>query len=126
MRFSESTVNLSACPESLIFPAKYIPLSGGAARVVLGRAPSTRQLCHPTNGFFSYDTNSDDLPISPTHAELWLESGKVYVRDTGSHNGTYVNGVRIDTPAVLSTGDIVTLGVAGKGRRPVMMKVTIL
>ena len=38
---------------------------------------------------------------------VFTHNSKVYVRDTGSLNGTYVNGVRIDRPAVLSTGDVV-------------------
>lgn len=72
-----STINLTACPEGLSFPTKYIPLSKNASRVTLGRASAAQAKCHPTNGLFKYTVDSDDVPVGPTHAELWLDSGKV-------------------------------------------------
>jgi hypothetical protein len=59
---------------------------------------------------------------SGKHAEIWrLESGEVMIRDLGSTNGTYVNGVKLEkqatVPVPLSTIDselpqasIITIG----------------
>ncbi|EPQ53451.1 hypothetical protein GLOTRDRAFT_28396, partial [Gloeophyllum trabeum ATCC 11539] len=54
--------------------------------------------------------DSEDLPLSPAHAELWAENGHVYIRDLGSKHGTYVNDVRITGPSPLKTDDILILG----------------
>lgn len=44
--------------------------------------------------------------VSRKHAEVYLDDGKLYVRDVGSANGTYVNGTRIATqPVALADGD---------------------
>ena len=34
--------------------------------------------------------------VSSHHAELWIEDGSLLLKDTGSTNGTYVNGERIE------------------------------
>ncbi|HEX8851474.1 MAG TPA: adenylate/guanylate cyclase domain-containing protein [Gemmatimonadaceae bacterium] len=50
-----------------------------------------------------------DPTISRRHAEVaWDESG-VHVRDLGSSNGTFLNGVKVET-ARLSPGDVITFG----------------
>src|SRR5918911_3062507 len=50
-----------------------------------------------------------DPTISRRHAELlWDESG-IHVRDLGSSNGTFLNGMRVET-AKLSAGDVITFG----------------
>lgn len=47
--------------------------------------------------------------VSRRHAEIYLDEGKLYVRDVGSTNGTYVNGARIATqPVLLADGDQVS------------------
>lgn len=57
------------------------------------------------------DLTIDSPVVSGAHAELFQNSGILYVRDSGSTNGTFVNGNRItgDTPlfdgAVLEVGD---------------------
>ncbi|MDA3935645.1 MAG: FHA domain-containing protein [Actinomycetota bacterium] len=51
----------------------------------------------------------NDVTVSRRHALLQLQGGAVSVRDTGSLNGTYVNGVRVDS-APLENGDIVQIG----------------
>lgn len=45
--------------------------------------------------------------VSGRHAELTLEDGCLVVRDLGSTNGTFVNGVRISSPCKLKHGDLV-------------------
>lgn len=48
--------------------------------------------------------------ISRRHAELEYATGKVRVRDLGSHNGTQVNGVAVEGWRQVGPGDQLTLG----------------
>lgn len=51
----------------------------------------------------------DDVTVSRKHAEF-VRNGRTFeVKDQASLNGTYLNGVRIDS-AVLSNGDEVQIG----------------
>lgn len=47
--------------------------------------------------------------ISRRHAQIALERGNLFIKDLGSHNGTYINGNKV-TSSVLSTRDLVRLG----------------
>ncbi|KAJ8671249.1 hypothetical protein QAD02_002508 [Eretmocerus hayati] len=55
--------------------------------------------------------------LSRNHAILWYESGKFYLKDTKSSNGTFVNNKRLSPsgedsiPFRVSSGDIVQFGV---------------
>lgn len=60
--------------------------------------------------------------VSRCHAELWLDEGKVYIRDTGSSSGTFVNRVRLSlsgarssSPYEVKDGDLIQLGVDYQG-----------
>ncbi|WFD22418.1 hypothetical protein MEQU1_001088 [Malassezia equina] len=60
--------------------------------------------------------------VSRLHAEIWCgEGGKVYLRDTKSSSGTFVNRIRLSPPGVLSRafevrdGDIVQFGIDYQG-----------
>ncbi|WP_024760892.1 FHA domain-containing protein [Streptomyces exfoliatus] len=68
-----------------------VPLRGeGEAPTRLGRdAPD----CAHVTGLDLLDQ------ISREHAEFFWESGRLYVRDTCSSNGTFVDGERIEEPA---------------------------
>ncbi|MFD0149958.1 FHA domain-containing protein [Streptomyces sp. NPDC055721] len=68
-----------------------VPLRGeGEAPTRLGRdAPD----CAHVSGLDLLDQ------ISREHAEFFWESGRLYVRDTCSSNGTFVDGERIEGPA---------------------------
>jgi phage tail-like protein len=50
--------------------------------------------------------------VSRHHADLRLDAGRVVLTDTGSANGTFVNGVRLlaNQPRELAGGDIVQIG----------------
>lgn len=52
----------------------------------------------------------EDREISAKHCEVFLEGGKVYIRDLKSTNGTSVNGVPINERYRLSSGDVVMIG----------------
>ncbi|MCA9262433.1 MAG: EAL domain-containing protein [Planctomycetales bacterium] len=45
--------------------------------------------------------------VSKEHAEIFERDGAIWVRDLGSTNGTYVNGVRVDTEYPIGEGDLV-------------------
>ncbi len=49
----------------------------------------------------------DNPSVSGKHAELVLEDGNLLVRDLGSTNGTFVNGMRINSPCKIKHGDLV-------------------
>jgi pSer/pThr/pTyr-binding forkhead associated (FHA) protein len=51
----------------------------------------------------------NDFTVSRSHAVLEMAGTEVSVRDVGSLNGTYVNGVRVDK-AQLSDGDVLQIG----------------
>lgn len=60
--------------------------------------------------------------VSRHHAELWLgEDGSVYIRDTASSSGTFLNNTRLSPqsvasgPVKLKDGDTLQLGVEYRG-----------
>jgi len=66
------------------------------ARLTIGRDPKS-------------DVFLNDMTVSRTHAIVECEGDRVTVRDGGSLNGTYVNGLIVDE-AVLRDGDAVQIG----------------
>ena len=63
------------------------------------------------------DLQLGDRGISRRHAEFCLRDGRVWVRDLGSRNGTFLHGVRV-TEAELSLGSVVQLGETALGVYP--------
>ncbi|MFO1011608.1 MAG: SpoIIE family protein phosphatase [Planctomycetota bacterium] len=51
-----------------------------------------------------------DADVSRTHCEVQMEGARVFVRDLGSTNGTYVDGVRIEPRGELREGASLRLG----------------
>lgn len=51
-----------------------------------------------------------DVSVSRFHAELRAVDDGWLVRDLGSMNGTYLNGLRITTPTRVRAGDLVSFG----------------
>jgi DNA-binding NtrC family response regulator len=51
-----------------------------------------------------------DTSVSRAHARLSIEPGSARVLDLGSHNGTLVNGERVEDTRALMTGDVIVLG----------------
>ncbi|EJD50126.1 hypothetical protein AURDEDRAFT_20516, partial [Auricularia subglabra TFB-10046 SS5] len=63
------------------------------------------------NGYF------DTKVLSRQHAEVWEESGKIWIKDVKSSNGTFINSIRLSPEGVesepfeLHTDDIVEFGI---------------
>ncbi|KIK34007.1 hypothetical protein CY34DRAFT_52490, partial [Suillus luteus UH-Slu-Lm8-n1] len=59
--------------------------------------------------------------LSRIHAEIWSENGKIYIKDTKSSSGTFLNHFRLcpagseSAPHQLKVGDIVQFGVNYQG-----------
>jgi pSer/pThr/pTyr-binding forkhead associated (FHA) protein len=52
----------------------------------------------------------NESTVSRHHAEVTRTGDAVTVKDLGSTNGTYVNGVKLDGERTLSPGDYVQFG----------------
>jgi ABC transport system ATP-binding/permease protein len=93
------------------------PVPGAAALAGeptdLGKATVVHELRRDVERIGRDDANDvvlDDLLVSRAHAELHRErSGTCTIVDLGSHNGTYVNGRRVER-APLGPADVVTIG----------------
>ena len=48
--------------------------------------------------------------VSGRHCEVRLQEGKVYVKDLGSTNGTFIGGKKVNSEALLRPGKILRLG----------------
>lgn len=60
---------------------------------------------HPESDIFL-----DDITVSRHHAKFVRSSGKLYLEDLGSLNGTYVNRTLLDGRTVLREGDEIQIG----------------
>lgn len=52
----------------------------------------------------------NDAEVSRHHARMTAQGGKIVLEDTGSTNGTSVNGNRISGPHVLKPGEMISFG----------------
>lgn len=71
--------------------------------VGMGRAPEGRM-------YEKYLSIPDDRKISKKHCAIIHHGDKLYLRDEGSSNGTYLNGDMIDRPVVIQKDDLIGLG----------------
>ncbi len=81
--------------------------------VWLEKGEDIYQITEPVTMLGRNETNhivlSVDL-VSRVHAMIYEKNGIHYVRDLQSHNGTYVNGEKIEEDIALHDGDVVTVG----------------
>lgn len=68
-----------------------------SAAVTIGRGPAN-------------DISLADDFASSFHARVEARADGVWIEDTGSTNGTQVNGARIDTATKLQPGDLIRIG----------------
>ncbi|KAF8470237.1 hypothetical protein BDZ91DRAFT_694197 [Kalaharituber pfeilii] len=107
------TSYLILLPLNNSFEAKFIPLPYYPETLRIGRQTNAKTLPNPSNGYF------DSKVLSRQHAEVWAEpkTGKVWIRDVKSSNGTFVNGQRLSQenrdsePHELRTEDLLELGI---------------
>lgn len=109
-------------PYPAAFPALYLyPLNDSFIpkhisllhnqRVKIGRQTNAKTAPGERNGYF------DSKVLSRQHAEVWEESGKIFIKDVKSSNGTFINGERLSAEGVesepfeLKSDDIVEFGI---------------
>jgi pSer/pThr/pTyr-binding forkhead associated (FHA) protein len=82
-------------PDQHVNPASRVRIQSPVMRI--GRRPDN-------------DIIVSDLGVSAQHAELRrTPTGRYSIIDVGSHNGTYVNGTRVNQQE-LKEGDIIAIG----------------
>ncbi|KAL1661544.1 hypothetical protein GGF50DRAFT_90556 [Schizophyllum commune] len=139
---SSRSVSIKLAPTQGSFPfdTKTLSLTPDAPRITLGVPPPKSHVApSPRNGLFE-PLHGTVLPLTlaVTHAELYLESGKVLIRDLDSPFGTFVNTQPIRAPKPLKPGDVITLGkrinrnaktprdITDDQLRPISLQVTVL
>lgn len=89
------------------FNTKHIKVPYFPETCKLGRPTGAKVKPNSTNGYF------DSRVLSRNHACMFVDSlsGKLYIQDMGSSNGTFVNLEKISTEAVIvKVGDTINLG----------------
>ncbi|CAI4211166.1 unnamed protein product [Parascedosporium putredinis] len=94
------------------FERKTIQVPFAPDTLRIGRQTNQKTVPTPSNGYF------DSKVLSRQHAEIWADrSGKIWIRDVKSSNGTFVNGTRLSQenresePHELQTADHLELGI---------------
>lgn len=102
------TLALTPLGEHSSFTAKKLDLF---EPVSIGRSIGPKSAASPDNGFF------ESKVLSRQHAEIKGENGKVYIKDCGSSNGTFLNGKRLSPEGEASeyveikSGDLIDFGI---------------
>ncbi|OQE95415.1 hypothetical protein PENNAL_c0002G03296 [Penicillium nalgiovense] len=109
---SENPAILTLLPTNGTFDRKQINVPYYPEVLRIGRQTNAKTVPTPLNGFF------DSKVLSRQHAEVWADkSGKIWIRDVKSSNGTFVNGHRLSPenresePHELREGDTLELGI---------------
>ncbi|KAF2757549.1 hypothetical protein EJ05DRAFT_393741 [Pseudovirgaria hyperparasitica] len=108
----ENTAVLYLIPMNGTFERKTITVPFFPEVLKIGRQTNQKTQPTPLNGYF------DSKVLSRQHAEIWAErTGKVWIRDVKSSNGTFVNGQRLSPenrdsePQELREQDMLELGI---------------
>ncbi|KAL1741090.1 hypothetical protein HDZ31DRAFT_46169 [Schizophyllum fasciatum] len=139
---SSRTLSIKLAPTQGGFPfeTKVLSLSADAPRIILGSPPPKGHVQPSSrNGLFAPLPNTSlPLTLAVMHAELYLENGKILLRDLDSPFGTFVNTQPVRQPTPLKAGDVITLGkriarnaktprdITDDQLRPVILQVTVL
>ncbi len=73
------------------------------AMISVGRAPGSD---------LTFDAQRD-IDVSGKHAEIVVIGSRVVMRDLGSTNGTWINGVRLESDSEIYDGDVIAFGEHG-------------
>lgn len=101
--------------ESVVEAASVSEPVPGAVLIFSSRAPQYRPLVMPRAGVLSLGREDmgglpvPDEKVSRQHAELTFLDGVFTVKELGSRNGTFVDGVRIEGAVTAKTGAVVRL-----------------
>lgn len=109
-----ATASFAPVDSGAVAPTKTDEALEGPVLVVRkGPTPGERFFLESPRLSIGRDPDSDiflnDMTVSRAHAALDIVGGEVTVRDLGSLNGTYVNGVIVDA-ARLGNGDVLQIG----------------
>lgn len=63
-----------------------------------------------TPEFEKYITVQDDPRVSKLHCAIVRNEDKLYLKDMGARNGTYLNGRQVQRPVVLQKEDVIGVG----------------
>ncbi|KAJ1975673.1 hypothetical protein H4R34_004252, partial [Dimargaris verticillata] len=90
-------------PRVTLIPAsnsRYAPLSLTLDKPCLVQ----RKLAAASQATCAYHLTLDSRTISKRHATLWFDQAtkEVYIKDEGSHNGTFINGKRLSKAKMVS------------------------
>lgn len=110
---SQFAVVLVLAPLNGTFVKKCLVVPFAPDMLKLGRQTTARTQAAPDNGYF------DSRVLSRQHAEIWADydTGKVWLHDAKSSNGTYINSKRLSSentesePYELKNGDLLDLGI---------------
>ncbi|KAJ5492584.1 hypothetical protein N7539_001330 [Penicillium diatomitis] len=109
---AEPPAILALTPLNNTFEKKQINVPFFPEVLRIGRQTNAKTVPTPVNGFF------DSKVLSRQHAEIWADkSGKIWIRDVKSSNGTFVNGHRLSLenresePHELREHDTLELGI---------------
>lgn len=108
----ENTAVLYLTPMNGTFERKTINVPFYPDVLRIGRQTNNKTTPTPLNGYF------DSKVLSRQHAEIWADrSGKIWIRDVKSSNGTFVNGQRLSQenkesdPHEMREQDMLELGI---------------
>ncbi|KAJ5174770.1 uncharacterized protein N7482_000647 [Penicillium canariense] len=109
---AEPPAILALTPVNGTFEKKQINVPFYPEVLRIGRQTNAKTVPTPVNGFF------DSKVLSRQHAEIWADkTGKIWIRDVKSSNGTFVNGNRLSPenresePHELRENDTLELGI---------------
>jgi len=109
---TEPAAILALLPMNGTFERKQINVPFYPDVLRVGRQTNAKTVPTPVNGYF------DSKVLSRQHAEVWADrSGKIWIRDVKSSNGTFVNGQRLSPenresePHELRQHDTLELGI---------------
>ncbi|EAW11541.1 putative cytoplasm to vacuole targeting Vps64 [Aspergillus clavatus NRRL 1] len=109
---AEPPAILTLLPMNGTFEKKQINVPFYPEVLRIGRQTNVKTVPTPVNGYF------DSKVLSRQHAEIWADkTGKIWIRDVKSSNGTFVNGQRLSPenresePHELRESDTLELGI---------------
>lgn len=99
--------------ETVEAPAPVPGRVGDALVLTLATPPTTFTVAKTSATLGRGQENSirlDDLSVSRRHARIAYRQGGYWLSDLGSMGGTWVNGVRLNAPRRIASGEVIDIG----------------